>query len=112
MAIHLLAWFATGIASWIAFRLLGANIDLVATLSIEGLLQAALAVSFLVPGNVGVQEAAYIVLGGAFGLPPDLTLGASLLRRARDLVAGLPILLAWQAAEMRNVRVAPPVLDR
>ena len=37
-ALHLLGWFGTGVASWIAFRLLGADIDFVAALGIEALL--------------------------------------------------------------------------
>jgi glycosyltransferase 2 family protein len=108
VAIHLLGWFVSGIAGWIALRLLGSRIDLPAALAIDGLVQAVLAVSFLVPGNIGVQEAAYIGVGAAFGLPADIALAVSLVRRARDLAAGLPILLAWQFAEMRHIRVVRP----
>jgi hypothetical protein len=39
-----------------------------------------------------------------FGVPPEVSLGVSLVRRGRDLVVGVPILLLWQFIEMRHLR--------
>jgi hypothetical protein len=39
-----------------------------------------------------------------FGVPPEVSLGVSLVRRGRDLVVGVPILLVWQLIEMRHLR--------
>jgi hypothetical protein len=39
-----------------------------------------------------------------FGVSPELSLGVSLVRRGRDIVVGVPILLLWQAIEMRHLR--------
>jgi glycosyltransferase 2 family protein len=55
-----------------------------------------------VPGAIGVQEAAYAVLGPVFGLAVPAALALSLLKRARDIVLAIPILLAWQAEEGRH----------
>lgn len=104
VAIHLVAWLGTGVAGWITLRLLGAEISLIDAIAIEGLLHAVLAVAFLVPGHAGVQEAAYIGLGAAFGVAPEVALAASLLRRARDLAWGIPVLLVWQWVEVRRLR--------
>jgi hypothetical protein len=68
-------------------------------LVIESLLYAIRTVAFAIPNAVGVQEGAYILLGGAFGLTPEMALALSLLKRARDLTIGLPALGAWQAIE-------------
>jgi hypothetical protein len=38
-------------------------------------------------------------LGPLFGLPAPIALALSLLKRARDITLGVPILLAWQLAE-------------
>jgi putative membrane protein len=102
--LHLAAWFGTGVASWIAFRLLGARLDFWTALGIEALLHAMLAVAILVPGYAGVQEAAYAGVGALFGQPPEIALGVSLLRRARDLALGVPILLIWQGLEATRRR--------
>jgi len=105
-ALHLLAWFGTGLASWIAFRLLGAQLSFATALGIEALLHAVLASAILVPGYAGVQEAAYAGVGALFGQPPELALAVSLLRRARDIALGVPILLIYQLVELRRGRAA------
>jgi putative membrane protein len=105
-AVHLIGWVCTGIAGWITYHLLGVPIGFDDALAIEALLAAASAVAFLVPVNAGVQEAGYAGLGAIFGVAPELSLAVSLVRRARDLALGVPILLLWQLFEMRRLRAA------
>ncbi len=102
--LHLVAWFGTGMASWLAFRLLGAHLGFGDALGIEALLHAVLAAAILVPGYAGVQEAAYAAVAPLFGQTAELALAVSLLRRARDVALGVPILLVWQMAEARRAR--------
>ena len=101
--VHLLGWFATGVGTWISLRLLGASVDVVHVLALEALLDALVAAAFVVPGAAGVQEAGYVGLGALFGVPPELALGVSLLRRGRDLCWGVPVLAAWQWREVRRL---------
>jgi glycosyltransferase 2 family protein len=102
--LHLLAWICTGVSGWITYHLLGVPIDFDDALAIEALLAAASAATFLVPVSAGVQEAGYAGLGAIFGVAPELSLAVSLVRRARDLAVGVPILLVWQFFEMRRLR--------
>jgi uncharacterized membrane protein YbhN (UPF0104 family) len=104
-ALHVAGWGAKGIGNWLAFRLLGADLSLIDALAIEGLLHALLIPAFIVPGYAGVQEAGYAGLGALFGLPPEISIGVSLLRRARDVALGIPILMVWQFFEMRQLRL-------
>jgi hypothetical protein len=63
---------------------------------------AALAIrgaAFLVPGAVGVQEGGYILLGNLLNIPGEMALALSLIRRVRELVLGIPGLVAWQLVE-------------
>jgi uncharacterized membrane protein YbhN (UPF0104 family) len=103
--LHLIGWIATGAAGWIGYHALGVPIDFDDALAIEALLSAAAAVAFLVPVNAGVQEAGYAGLGAIFGVPPELSLAVSLVRRARDIAIGVPVLLIWQYVEMRRLRL-------
>ena len=103
-AVHLIGWIGTGVAGFIAYRALGVPIHFDDALAIEALLAAIAALSFLVPLNVGVQEAGYAGLGTIFGIPPEMSLAVSLLRRARDIAIGVPILLIWQLVEVRRLR--------
>jgi putative membrane protein len=102
-ALHLVAWCGTAVGTWISLRLLGRPVDLLAIVALEALLDAMIGAAFIVPGAAGVQEAGYVGLGAAFGVPPEIALSVSLLRRAKDVGWGLPILGAWQWQEVRRL---------
>ncbi|MDT7950210.1 MAG: lysylphosphatidylglycerol synthase domain-containing protein [Acetobacteraceae bacterium] len=101
--LHFAGWMVTGVATWLGLRLLGLAPELVSVLALEALIDAVIAVAFVAPGAVGVQEAGYVGLGAVFGIPPDLALGVSLLRRGREVIWGLPILAIWQWQEVRRL---------
>jgi putative membrane protein len=103
---HLICWFGTATASFIGFHALGIPLSFTDAICIEAILHAILALAFFIPGRVGIQEAAYTVLGGIFGIPPDIALSLSLLRRARDFVIAVPVLLVWQGIEARRLKIA------
>ncbi len=104
LALHLAGWFVTGVGTWISLRLLGWHGDILPILALEALLDALIAAAFVVPAAAGVQEAGYVGVGAVFGVPPDVALGVSLLRRGRDLAIGVPVLAAWQWLELRRIR--------
>lgn len=100
---NLAAWLASAAGAWIALGFMGSGVPLWAVLTIEALIFTLRSVAFAIPGALGVQEAAYVLVGPLFGLPPDHALALSLLKRGRDLLIGMPALLAWQVGEMRRV---------
>lgn len=102
-SLHLVSWIASGIEAWIALQFLEAPLGLAAVIAIESLLYAIRSVAFAVPNAVGVQEGAYVMLGAIFGLGPEAALALSLLKRARDILIGVPALLIWQSLEGRRL---------
>ncbi len=105
-AFHLVCWFGTATASYVGFHALGVPLSFVDAICIEAMLHAIMALAFFVPGRVGIQEAAYTLLGGIFGIPPDIALSLSLLRRARDFVIAVPVLVIWQGIEAKRLKSA------
>ena len=101
---HLFCWFGTATASYVGFHALGVPLSFIDAICIEAMLHAIMALAFFIPGRAGVQEAAYTVLGGIFGIPPDVALSLSLLRRARDFVIAVPVLLVWQGLEAKKLK--------
>jgi putative membrane protein len=101
-AIHLLAWIAGAVGSWIAFRLIGVRIDLASVIAIESLVSAAKSAAVIIPNALGVQEATYAVLAPVFGVGAPFGLALSLLKRARDIALGVPILAVSHAMEGRQ----------
>jgi hypothetical protein len=109
--VHLASWIAATTEVWLALRFAGVPLGFRVVLVIEGLLYAVRSVAFAVPNAVGVQEGAYILLGGSFGLTPEMALALSLLKRARDLTLGLPVLAACQFFEGRRLWRRAAVLE-
>jgi putative membrane protein len=101
-ALHLLAWIGAGVGTWIAFRLVGGEISLPNAIALEALLCTIRSIAAFVPAAIGVQEAGYAMLAPLFGLPPQMGLAVSLLKRAREIVLGVPALLYWQSVEGRK----------
>lgn len=102
-AIHLLGWIASALGTWLAIRLIGGHIDIAGAIAIESILCALRSAAVVVPGALGVQEAGYALLMPLFGLPAEMGLAVSLLKRAREIVIGVPALLLWQGLEGRRV---------
>lgn len=99
LGFHFAAWCLGGAETWLAFTLLGAHLTLLQALVIDALFTAVKIFAFSIPGAVGVQEAAYVVLAGLFAVPAPIAVAFSLVRRGRDLVLGGPALLTWQLCE-------------
>lgn len=101
-ALLLLQWFTEAAETWLILHLIGVDAGIVPPLTIEvcaGLLRSA---AFAIPGSVGVQDAGYVALLAAFGVPDAASAGAAfvLLKRAKELVwivTGYAILAAWGA---------------
>ncbi len=73
---------------------------------LEGLMQAARHLAFIVPAGLGVQEAALVVLGHTLGISTELALAVSVVKRMREVICGVPPLLSWHWLEARRVRAA------
>jgi uncharacterized membrane protein YbhN (UPF0104 family) len=109
--LHLACWLASAAEAWFALRLMDVPVGFGSIVAIESLLYAVRSVAFAVPNAVGIQEGAYLVLGGVFGIPADTLLALSLLKRARDFALGVPALLVWQAIEARRAWFEPEFLS-
>jgi putative membrane protein len=97
--VHLAGW-AIGVAEVaIVFAFMGHPVGIGEALVIESLLHAVRGAAFAIPSALGAQEGALVVLCAAFGIPPEQAIALSLVKRAADLVLGVPGLLGWQMLE-------------
>ena len=101
---NLAAWGMTALWAWLALRLMGNDTSLWRAAALEGAVLTIRSAAFIVPGALGVQEAAYALLAPVIGIDPADALALSLIRRARDVALGVPTLLVWQALELRAAR--------
>jgi putative membrane protein len=101
--VHMLGWLIGVAEVWIVLACMGHPVSVGDALVIESLGQAVRGGAFMIPSAVGAQEAGLILLCGLFGIPPDQALALSLIKRAADLVVGIPGLVALQILESRRL---------
>jgi putative membrane protein len=102
LGVHVFAWFGAAGGTWLILVLIGRPLPFTSVVAIESLMFAIRNAAFVAPSGLGVQEGAYALLGPLFGLPVEAALALSLLKRARDIAIGVPMLLSWQLVESRR----------
>ncbi len=101
---HLAGWIVGAGETWILLNVLGAPVGPVAAIVLESLSQAARAAAFVVPGGLGVQDAALVALAGHYGVPLDVSVSMALAKRMREVVLGVPAIVAAWALEQHGAR--------
>ncbi|SAL81590.1 membrane protein [Caballeronia terrestris] len=91
--------FGLALEIWIALRVLGSDSTFGTAFVLEALIQLVSSVAFVVPGNIGVQEGGFVLIGGILGIDAPTCLALAGARRVRDLLFFLPGLIFWQVAE-------------
>lgn len=105
--VHLGCWFLGAAEIWMALFALGVPAPMEKCLIIESLGMTARSAGFFIPGALGIQEIALVVVGSFVGLPPETAMLIAIVKRLRDVVLGLPGLAMWQWIEGR--RNLPPL---
>lgn len=104
LVLHLVGWFGGAFGTWLILRFIHRPLPFSSVVAIESVLFAIRNAAFIVPSGLGVQEGAYALLGPLFGIPVEAALALSLLKRARDITIGVPVLWSWQVLESRRLR--------
>ncbi len=89
---RLAGWLAGSGETWLVFYALGQPIGIGEAIVIESLGHAARTAAFVIPGGLGVQDGALLLLGSAMGLGPEAGLVLALTKRLREMALGLPAL--------------------
>jgi putative membrane protein len=95
-------WLASGLWLWVVLTVMGTGVSMWTAMAVQALVEGLRSALVFVPASVGVQEAGYAVLAPVFGFAPEVGLAVSVLRRARDVVVAVPVLLLWQLVESRR----------
>jgi putative membrane protein len=102
--LQLVAFISASFEVWYALRLFGHPVGAGTAVALESLTQAARYLAFVVPGGLGVQEAAFVLFGHLLGMSGAIALAVSMAKRLREVLCGLPSLISWQWVEGRRLR--------
>lgn len=100
---HFAGWLLGAVEICLALHFLGHDVGIASGLIVESLGQMLRIASFAIPAALGVQEGGYILLCGLLGLPADLALALSLMRRLREIILGAPSIAVWLWVRRRAV---------
>lgn len=100
--VHLSAWLVGSVEVYLIFAFMGHPVTVVEAIIIESIGQAVRGAAFAVPGAIGVQEGAFVILCAGFGIPADAALAMSLIKRIADVAVGAPGFWFWYLMEGRR----------
>lgn len=84
---------------YVMLHLLGYNPSLSDLWLVEALTQLVRVGSFFIPLSIGAQEGGFVLIFAGLGMPTDLGLTVSFVRRIKELIwVGLGLLLGWSLA--------------
>ena len=104
VAVHASVWLFGALEVWAVLAFTGLPASYPEALVVESLMQAIRGAAFAIPGALGAQEGGLIALCAIFGVPPDVAIAMSLIKRVPDLVFGIPSLVGWQILEGQTLR--------
>ena len=99
IAVHFVGWIIGTLEVYVCLHFMGYPVSFAEALVIESLAQAVRGAAFAVPGALGAQEGGLIALCALFGIPAEVALALSLVKRLADLSVGVPGLIGWHAIE-------------
>lgn len=100
-------WLLESLETWLLLWLVGVPLDLQTVLVLEVVASLLRMAVFVLPGGIGVQDAGYVLLLGALGVPDATERGAAfvVLKRSKEL-AYAAVGYAALALEQRVLRVS------
>lgn len=107
MLFELLGYLFAALGTWVALQLLGHPLGFVEIFALEAIVIIIRQVLILVPAGIGIQEAAILGMGTFLGLPTEIAVALSLVKRAREVLYSLPMLLSWQWFEWKQLKALP-----
>lgn len=93
---------ASSVEIWIALYALGTKATFTNALILQSMAMTVRSAAFAVPGQLGVQETGYLIIGNILGIPTQTAFAISLIARFRDLAVGIPALVVFQLIEGRR----------
>jgi glycosyltransferase 2 family protein len=91
------------VETWVTLFALGIKTSFIVALIVETVGQGIRSVFFVVPAGLGVFEGGMVMVCSWFGIPGDIALALSLVRRGREALFSGPGLIIWQVIEGRRI---------
>jgi len=95
MSIRLMGWFCGALEIYFFFLIINIDISIIDVVLIETFTALMRSIVFFIPAGVGIQELSFILIGNFLGLANPVSFSMALGRRIREIMIGLPAIIAW-----------------
>ena len=92
---HFGSWMLGAAEIWLILFAFGQPVSLAKCVIVESLSTVGRSAGFFVPGALGTQEVALLLVGKLVGLTPETAILIAIVKRLRDVLVGVPGLLVW-----------------
>lgn len=106
MLFHLGSWTIGAFGTWLALAQMDHPVSYRDAFIIESVAQAIAGAGFLIPASLGIQEAGFMFVGTLVGVPAEVGLALSLVKRLADLLVCVPGLAYWKLVEGKRLWAA------
>ena len=95
ITLRLLGWIAGAIEIYVFLWVIGIDSTIQDVILIEAFSGVIRAIAFFIPAGLGVQELAFVIIGEYVGFSGAVSFSIALGRRVREILVGIPALIAW-----------------
>ena len=102
---HFGAWMLGAAEIWLILFAFGQPASLTKCVIVESLAMVGRSAGFFIPGALGTQEVALLLVGKLVGLTPETAILIAIVKRLRDVLVGVPGLVVWVGVEGFRARL-------
>ncbi|MDC3091080.1 lysylphosphatidylglycerol synthase domain-containing protein [Rickettsiales bacterium] len=95
LIVRAMGWIGGALEIFIFLLIIGVNINIMDVVIIESFTAIMRAMAFFIPAGLGVQEFAFVLVGNFVGLTSPIAFAVAIGRRIREILVGIPALIAW-----------------
>ncbi len=104
LMVRLMGWLGGALEIYIFFWIIDIEISIIDVVMIETFTALVKAIIFFIPAGIGIQELSFILIGNFVGLSNPVAFSMALGRRFREIMVGIPAIIAWWMLFERKIR--------
>jgi putative membrane protein len=105
---RLASWSVGAVEVLLALYFLGLSAGFGTAFVIHVLTMSVRSIAFVIPAGLAAQEGGFLLVGDLLGFSGPDALALALIRRARELLVGVPGLIVWWSIETRHLGQSKP----
>ena len=100
---RIIGWVAGAFEIYVFLWIIGMDANLLDVILIESVTAIIRSVAFFIPAGIGVQEFAFVMIGGFVGYSGVISFAIAIGRRLREIMVGIPAIIVFFLFYQRRI---------